>query len=185
MTSLEVEVTVHLLVQQDGKFLLVLNKPEPHGKPAGWGLPGGSILVENQNMKDLSFKTLADFAIEHIRTFMRYANIPQEKLDWILSQSTQIATDEIGLLIALTAIREGIEETGFLFMPKKVMFDSMTSITHRVVIVAADIVAGTMQKDTVETDDCDWFDIEHLPEKVYWRHKQRLDMILKGEALYA
>jgi len=124
MTRLDVEVTIHVLIKKDDRILMVLNKAEAGGKPAGWGLPGGSILTDEQKSKlgDFQFEELVNSAIGHIKEFMRRYDIPPSYLGEILGDDTSgiIHSEEdlIGALIYLTTIREGLEETGLLFRPQ-------------------------------------------------------------------
>ena len=110
MKRLDVEVTVHILAKKDGKVLMVLNKAEVGGKPAGWGLPGGSILTDEQKSRlgDFQFEELADSAIEQIKEFMRRYDIPLSYLGEILGDDTSGIIhgeeDLVGALIYLTAI---------------------------------------------------------------------------------
>lgn len=189
MRRLEVEITVHVLAKKDGEVLMVSNKPEVGGKPAGWGFPGGSILTDEQKKRfgDFQFEELVDSALSHIKEFMGRYDIPPHYLEGVLSSTSGIIRDEgdlVGVLIYLTAIREGLEETGLLFRPQSIAFDEMVAMDHRVVTVTAEIVAGEIVKVTDETNDCAWVDPNNLPEGSYRSHARRLETILKGEAAY-
>jgi len=190
MKRLDVEVTVHILAKKDGKVLMVLNKAEVGGKPAGWGLPGGSILTDEQKSRlgDFQFEELADSAIEQIKEFMRRYDIPLSYLGEILGDDTSGIIhgeeDLVGALIYLTAIREGLEEVGVLFRPLSLAFDEMVGLAHRLIIVTAEIVTGEISKVTDETDDCAWVDPDNLPGDSYYSHARRLAIVLKGREAY-
>jgi 8-oxo-dGTP pyrophosphatase MutT (NUDIX family) len=187
----DLSITVHLLIEREGKLLLVFNRREPRGKPAGWGLPGGGILPEeirNITELDLSFDKLAQDALSNIRGLMPKSGVSLADLNSIInarpdSHLMNWLNDQLSLLIFLTAIREGIEETGLLLLPERIVWEGAVSMDHKVVIVKASVVAGRIVPGKAEIDDCDWFERGNLPEQFYLSHRKRLDMIF-GEGSY-
>lgn len=172
--------SVQNVVINDGKILLVHEKDQTieNKKRAGWGMFGGKTEGYTVNS-----------TVEQIIKFLPIERIPEEdfsnfleiRIDdcffsWFwLHREYERFMPEIGELAFYTAIREGIEETSLLVRPKFVLFEEPTrSEDHRVIVVSSEIVSGTMNKRSLETDDCRWFDLLDLPEDIYISHKKRI-----------
>ena len=168
-------ITVQNLIlrNNDSEILLVHDKGEPGGKRSGYGMPGGSI-------NGFTFES----TLNQILKFLPVFRIEFSDFRAVLETETGIDP-----LIFLTSLREGIEETGFLIRPIRVVLEEATNrnlsslianIPHRVVVVQAEIVAGYINKRTVETDDCDWFSLSSLPQDLYRSHLERMKKALVG-----
>lgn len=180
MSQMPFNFSVQNVVINDGKILLVHEKDQTveHKKRAGWGMFGGK--TEGYTVQS---------TVEQIIKFLPVERIPEEdfsellkiRMDdnffswfWAHREYGQFMP-EVGQLVFLTAIRESIEETSFLVHPKFVLFEETTkSEDHRLIVVSSEIVSGTMSKRSLETDDCEWFDLLELPEGIYPSHKRRI-----------
>jgi|SRR3990167_8804339 len=150
--DIELDDTIHktakcFIMDSYGRVLLVHEKPDarPKGKPAGWGPAGGSVM-------------------------------PQEKLDLIfgeilkLMEENQILQEE-GFMIhvprniapRLAAIRETLEETGYLVKIVGPPIEFEKTYNHAYLLYPCVILAGQLRKRTTETDDAAWFFTDRLP----------------------
>lgn len=168
-------ITVQNLILRDldREILLVHDRGEPGRKRPGYAMSGGSIngfTIES--------------TIDQIFKFLPVYRIEFQDFYTVLETETGM-----GSLIFLTSIREGIEETGFLIRPVRVVLEEasnrifaslISNASHKVVVVQAEIVAGNMQKRSIETDDCDWFPLSSLPRDTYRSHVERIKKVLVG-----
>lgn len=180
----ELTFTVQNVVIQDEKILLVheKNHTDEGGRHPGWNLFGGN--TAGWNIKN-SYRQIINFLPVEVDI-----NLDEEFFSNFLDQD-RMDNDffsffgahkeycnfmpQIGQLIYLTAIREGIEETGLLVRPKSVLFEESTkSENHRLFVVHSEIVLGTKRKCSLETDDCGWFDLRNLPEGTFPSHRSRI-----------
>lgn len=153
------EITVQaVIINSEGRILLVHEKGEDGNKPAGWGMPGGGV--------DRPIEYLA----LQIYKFLPFFRINPEK--WAAAQ--EMETEVTNPLVMLTLIKECLEETGLLVFPKRILFEEANAPGHKVVVISAEIVDGEIQKRSLETDDCDWFDMDQLPEGIYGSHIRRI-----------
>lgn len=165
-------MTVQLLVTDEKDRILLVHergegvparraKPQIGSKPAGWGLPGGGI-DEKKNEQQL---------LEQIMKFLTVYRIEERCF------KEMPYAEEIDLRLYLTAVKEGIEETGLLIYPVTILLEEPNSPSHMVVVMSGQFLAGEIQKRSIETDDCGWFNLEHLPHGIYQSHIKR---ILRG-----
>lgn len=155
-----------LLVHEKGDEEVGIKKPNAikGNKPAGSGLPGGGI-DETQSEQYLVGRILKSLLpIYRIsETFFVRMNYNRE----------------IELMLYLTAITEGIEETGLLINPVRILFEEQNLPEHKVVMVLGQVIAGNVSKRSIETDGCDWFDLDKLPHDTYLSHTCRIIRSLK------
>lgn len=177
--------TVQAFIYQGDKILLVhekeegapiedpdgINRPKhcgKKGKPSAWALPGGSV----------EFGPSVEALIEKLAEFICFYKIaPDQEAAWVeLSKATPESTeseDEARLVLEL--IRECLLETGFLIRPLCLLFDHTNSSGHTVYVFHCQIVAGQLQRRSVETDDCRWFGLSELPTDLFWSHIARIN----------
>ncbi len=162
------EKTVKLLIRrtldQKEQILLVHEKGEvaAGGKPAGWGLPGGGVKSHEGDI----FTQITKILPVEVR-------IPAEGGGVRLMTETEYVSflkmvTELPCIsepkVLLTAVKEGIEETGFLLKPVRELFREPTRGDHEVILVDCEIIIGRLSKHSTETDDVDWFELENLPQ---------------------
>lgn len=161
------EKTVQNFILKDGKVLLVHERGEPGegGKPSGWGLPGGGVGVARTEEQILN---------QICKSLPVFGGIPLEKLDQTMKTILDWEWNGEDLKVFLTAILEGLEETGFLIKPVRELLSEENAPGHQVVVVEGVIVLGELCRHSAETDDCAWFDLDRLPEGVYNSHIRRI-----------
>lgn len=138
-------------------------------KPAGSGLPGGGV-DERKSEQVLLERILR-------------AYLPVYKIEERFFREMPFNA-EIELKLFLTAVTEGIEETGLLICPVRFLFEEQNSpehkiSEHKVIVALGQIIAGSIQKKSIETDGCDWFDLRGLPWDTYRSHVRRIIRALK------
>lgn len=133
------------------------------GKPAGWGIPGGGVN-----------KTMADEDL--VSQIFRF--LPVYGIEGKLFEQMQLG-EGIDIVLALTAIKEGLEELGLLIIPVTILFEEQNFSNHKVVVMSGRVVAGKIQKRSIETDDCNWFPFNGLPQGTYHSHRRRIIRALK------
>ncbi len=165
-----------------GKILLVHEKSKKNklgfGKPSGWGLPGRGI------ESDRTFEGL-------VRDIVTYSYFKENKVTiddinkvFAVKRPFNPFTGEpVDNLSFLTAIKELLEETGFLGIPALVLFTEMlpSNPKHRIIGIYMEIIAGELKKKSAETDDCRWFYPTALPKvegnrelSLYRSHESRI-----------
>ena len=166
-------ITVQNLIlrNNDTEVLFVHDKGEPEGKRPGFAMPGGSInSFTVQSTIDQILKFLPVYRID----FSHFKRLLKMELN-------------MDLLVFLTSIREGIEETGFLIQPIRVVLEEasrnnlsslLPNVAHKVVVVKGDVVAGELQERSTETDYCGWFPLTSLPADTYRSHVERIKKIM-------
>ncbi|MBI2063817.1 MAG: hypothetical protein HYT65_02395 [Candidatus Yanofskybacteria bacterium] len=135
-------------------------------KPAGSGLPGGGV-DENKSEEILYERILRSL-------------LPVYRIDEIFFREMPWDA-EVELKLFLTAITEGIEETGLLIRPTRILFEDGNSFNHnhKVIVALGQVIAGNISKRSIETDGCDWFDTCSLPWDTYHSHVRRIIRALK------
>jgi len=192
------EKTVRLLVwRQTGpkkQILLVHEKDEKthkdergrSGKPGGWSLPGGGIKSEEDEIWAEIEKLLAS----HVRLSKgNGADRPLSPAEYakyykMIEEGFPIFSE---VKVRLTAIKEGIEETGLLVKPLRELFREPTLGSfnnHENVFLECEEVAGLLQIHSSETDDAWWFDEDNLPTGslpvgLYKRHRSWIKLGLE------
>ncbi len=160
--------TVQLFVLDGEKLLLVHEKgdEEVEGdksnksvKPPGSGLPGGGI---DENKSE-----------EYIVNRLRRSLLPVYRIEENLFMNMPLNPD-IESKLFLTAITEGIEETGLLICPTRVLFEEQNSPEHKVVVALGNVLGGSILKRSIETNGCDWFNFQNLPWDTYRSHVKRI-----------
>lgn len=129
-----------------GRLLLVHERGDgkPNGKPPGWGMAGGGVEPE-ENVADIYREIIAMLKKGHI--------FKDEVLIYIPKNDRYI----------LAAIRETLEETGFLVRVERELFQELHS-NHAVIIYQSKIIDGALKKESPETDNADWFFYDELPQ---------------------
>lgn len=136
-------------------------------KPPGWGLPGGGVDQGRSNE-------------ELYRQILRF--LPVFRIDESIFLNMPV-NEAIDLKAFLVAIKEGIEETGLLICPLKTLFEERNAKNHKVIVVEGKVLGGHINKRSMETDDCDWFELGHIPEGTYRSHIGRILKALKSLGL--
>lgn len=159
-----------LILGDDGKILLVHERGAAEsgkslhiggaGKPPGWGLPGGGV--------DQS----EEYLLKQIQRFLPVYRLSEEKFFAILYNPAIIEP-------ILTLIKECIEETGLLVHPRGILLKRKIASDHEVWVMQAEILDGKIEKSSVETDDCNWFPFDNLPEGTYSSHRWRISCALR------
>ncbi|MEK7146808.1 MAG: NUDIX hydrolase [Patescibacteria group bacterium] len=131
-----------------GRVLLVHERGDSgweynNGKKPGWGLPGGGVESE-ENIADIYKEIMILLKQGHI--------FKQEVLIYIPKNDRYI----------LAAIREALEETGFLVQIERELFREEYS-RHAVITYKSKIIDGVLKKNSPETDDAGWFSPDALP----------------------
>lgn len=172
--------TVQNVVIENEKILLVHEKDHTGegGRCPGWNPFGGN--TEGWSVERTYRQIINFLPVERIPE-QDFLNLLEIRLDddffsWLWNHKDyKKFMPEIGQLIFLTAIREGIEETGLLVRPTTVLFEERTkSENHRLLVVHSERVSGMIQKRSLETDDCGWFELQVLPEGIYPSHRRRI-----------
>lgn len=172
--------TIQNVVIQEKEIILVHEKDhtDEGGRRAGWNLFGGN--TEGWSIERTYRQIINFLPVERIpeQDFLNLLGIrlDDDFFSWLWNHKDyKKFMPEIGQLIFLTAIREGIEETGLLVKPKFILFEERTaSENHHLLVAHSEIVSGTIQKRSLETDDCGWFDLRALPEGIYHSHRRRI-----------
>ena len=133
-------------------------------KPPGSGLPGGGV-DENKSEEYLAGRILRSL-------------LPIYKIEERFFREMPYNA-EIELKLFLTAVTEGIEETGLLIRPVRILFDEKNGPRHEVIVALGQVIAGRISKRSIETDGCDWFDLYGLPWDTYYSHVWRIIRALK------
>lgn len=173
---------------QDGKILLVHEKEEgvlvedPDGinrprrrnnngkrnKPSAWALPGGGVELrpplEALGQKLIEFICVYKIAPDQETAQVELANAIPEGVG---------SEDEARFVLEL--IRECLLETGFLVRPVRRLFDHPNDSGHTVYVFHCQVVAGQLQRTSVETDDCRWFGLSELPADLFHSHSVRIN----------
>lgn len=180
--------TVQSVVIEDGKILLVHEKDHAGegGRRPGWNLFGGNTeewTIERTYQQIINFLPIEvdlSFDENYFRKFLS-----EDRMDNLFFSFFKNHPDyrnqmsQIGQLVYLTSIREGIEETGLLTRPKLVLFEELTrSEKHRLLVIHSVNVAGKIRERSLETDGCGWFDPRHLPEETFPSHRRRIERVI-------
>lgn len=179
--------TVRAFVLEENKVLLVherennvliedpdgINPPRRYSgkrsKPQGWGLPGGNVDF-NSSLEDLIGKLLKFILFFEIASDQKNASVI---LSSLFPERVE-SEEEFRLLLEL--IRESLLETGFLIKPIRQLFrEEVGSSGHKVYVFHCEISAGKLQKRSVETDDCEWFELSKLPDGLFRSHLRRIN----------
>lgn len=165
--------TVQLFVIDGEKLLLVHEKGDEEVenvksnkgvKPPGSGLPGGGIDESKSE--------------EYILSRLLRSLLPVYRIDENLFRGMTFNQD-IEPKLFLTAVTEGIEETGLLICPLRVLFEEQNSRDHKVVVALGAVLGGSIQQRSIETNGCNWFNIQNLPWDTYRSHVKRIIKALK------
>jgi len=165
------------------EILLVHEKGETGGKPPGWALPGGNMLLENHRITGIyDAELVARDGMKQIEHYLSIFEIPE--LEW---KSVVEGIDEYlggtksskeNTLVWLTIVREVLEETGILGTPKRELFvdEVFRGVeAHNVIVVNVEIgFEGKLSKRSMETDDCRFFPMNKLPRDIYQTHFSRI-----------
>lgn len=171
------EKTVRLFlvrkVEEREQILLVHEKDEraqkdengQSGKPGGWSLPGGGIKKsETEILKEIQNLLAAQVRAPKESGGDRPLSRKEYDFYYEMFLDTPPFTE---LKVILTAVKEGMEETGLFVRPLRELFREATPNSkngHHSVFLACEVLAGILQPHSVETDDARWFDVERLPE---------------------
>lgn len=135
-----------LIFNKYGQLLLVHEKGERHGKPPGWGLPGGGVEPD---------ETIEGIYKEIIALLREHAMFKNELLIYIPRDNPE----------TLAVIRETLEETGFLVrVEREVLHEEKPENNHALILFKCAVIDGELKKSSVETDDSGWFFFDVLPE---------------------
>ena len=149
----DVSVRVFGWDPESRRILMVHERPP---KPPGSGLPGGKV----------------DGTTESITAMIRKLLPVLSRLDPDGPEAAPLREAEplCDERIWWTAIKETIEETGLLVLPY-LYREWKTYRNHRVDLIIARPLGGTMLTRSVETDDCGWFIPESIPADTYKSHR--------------
>ena len=156
-----------LLVHEKGDEKTGAKGPGPDvkiRKLAGSGMPGGGI-DENK-----SEHYLAECIQKSLLPIYRISGTSFREMP---------CDAEMELKLFLTAVTEGIEETGLLICPVRILFEEINGPGHKVVVALGRVTAGSICKRSIETDGCDWFDLHNLPWDTYHSQVRRIIRALK------
>lgn len=149
------DVSVRIFVWDPSaqRILMVHERPP---KPPGSGLPGGKV----------------DGTSETIVTMVRKLMPVMSRLDPDGPEAAQLwaARPLCDERIWWTAVKEAIEETGQLILPS-LYREWKTYRNHRVDLLIARSLGGTILTRSVETDDCGWFEPKNIPADTYRSHR--------------
>lgn len=91
---------------------------------------------------------------------------------------------ESGESVAQAAIREAHEETGLAVRLTRLVgiysLPGWMAGGSHVVVFAARALGGTLQPQTGQVSQLDYFEPQHLPEPLLWWHRQRIQDALDG-----
>lgn len=153
-----------------GRILLVKEKPDPWqgGKPAGWDLPGGNV-ESHESLEDI---------FNEILKLMRQNKLFKEELLIHIPKKDPCV---------LAAVREVLEETGFLVKIEEELYRKEENFNHEVVIYRGVIIDGELRNETGETSDAGWFFCDNLPsvgedldesDAIYPAEKKRIVLVI-------
>lgn len=150
-----------LLINEDGKILLVLNKAEKKGdkrtKPLGWGLPGGHVDAHE------------------ISSSSGYIDL-KSAIGRELREETGLDINNINLSL-------NFQNTSLPLFEDKNDWNDKTAISR--VIVLAGQIKGPIKLAPQPTSDiieARWFslaEIENLKPQIYKSHRRRIYQVLK------
>jgi 8-oxo-dGTP pyrophosphatase MutT (NUDIX family) len=192
------EITVQaVILNAENQILLVHERGEDGNKPPGWGMPGGGVDKKSKALKSKILKLSRSGGVQideddfsglqnpdsnisdglvigalqnQIFNFLPFYGIDEANWLRLLGMETQVQD----LILLLTLIKECLEETGFLVLPKQILFEESNAPGHKIMVMLAEIVDGKIQKRSLETDDCDWFPTDQLPAGIYGSHVRRI-----------
>lgn len=165
--DLGLDKTVKVVVVREGKILLVHELGKPNRKPPGWGLPGGGIFPDPTG-KVISLDELRYEIRAQISELIKISGIDLSKK---VPDSEFNMNDEIEEIIFLVALKEVLEETHLFVLPRRIMFRMPKgNFGYENVYIQGELVDGTIIKSTSETDDCDFFPPDMLPNGLYPNH---------------
>lgn len=169
-------VTVRAIIIEEDKILLVHERKNKE-KPPGWGLPGGRVDF-SRPLSELK-KKLAEFLVCYkISSNLKEA---EEKISGIVDFSV---FSEKETRIILELMRECLLETGFLVKPLNFLFKEERKHGEILVFLCC-VVGGKIEKRTVETDDCDWFEFSSLPTDIFVSHYRMIKKAIDLESIRA
>ena len=182
MEETEFGFTVHDFISRQNEILLVHEIGEENGKPANWGMPGGSVLVNPKQDMNLSEQEVLQTSFDTIRSLVRKLRISEEALAELLRSNPPLE-----LLFFLTSVREALEETGVLVQPicelmretTEPRFEHQSDSIHQVVVVQGYILEGEPCCNYEEIDDIAWFPLRALPDDLYVSHRRRIQLSVK------
>ena len=167
-------ITVKCLIFSENGLLVVKEK-NPQNKPQG-----------ERTKRALSFKEIRHRIWKKIARKRKTGDfsIDVKKMENLIEE---IKKDTKNSIILLSAVREILEETGFLINPKIISQFEMRSTNlfpHKVIICLGEIISGKFKKESPETFN-NFFSLSFLPptdgesdaekisktELMYYRHK--------------
>lgn len=174
--------TVHDFITRENEILLVHEVGEENGKPAGWGMPGGSVLIDPKHDRSLTEQQVLQSSFDQIKSFVKRLKISDESFAELLRSHPPVE-----LLFFLTSVREGLEEAGVLVQPiceimreaTEPRFESQRDSFHQVVVVQDYILEGEPRCNSEEIDDVAWCSFKSLPPDLYVSHRRRIGLGVK------
>ena len=179
------EKTVRLLIRRrvgsEEQILLTHEKDErakkdergQSGKSGGWSLPGGGIKKQEKEIFE-EIKKLHAVQLRFPKEGGGDRHASQEEYAKYLEVFLGFNDPPVSeLKVILTAVKEGLEESGLLIKPVYELFREPTPNSfnnHELVLLDCEVVAGLLQTRSIETDDCRWFGTEKLPDGLYRKH---------------
>ncbi len=167
-------ITVKCLIFSENGLLVVKEK-NPQNKPQG-----------ERTKSALSFKEIRHRIWKKIARKRKAGDfsIDVKKMENLIEE---IKRDTKNSIILLSAVREILEETGFLINPKIIsqfQIRSTNLFPHKVIICLGEIISGKLKKESLETFN-NFFSLSLLPptdgesdaekisktELMYYRHK--------------
>lgn len=163
------EKTIRLLLRRKfgGKEEFLLVHEKERDKPAGWGLPGGGLREYEGDIFSQIKKLLpVEVRLPDGKDGYRVMDNAEYQSYLEMIQSFPKEMPALEPRIVLLAVKEGMEETGFLAKPVKELYrkPSNNGTGHEVILLDCEIITGRLSKRCSEIDDADWFAVDNLPE---------------------